>query len=85
MPERVDRIQFSGRVALYVAFFVWGWYFILLDFRTNDWENILLDLQLIEYDRQIAWVADALGTIFVLTALCWGACIVYLQYQKLSA
>jgi hypothetical protein len=184
VPERTDPILFWGRIALYVAFFVWGWYFILLDFRTGeigdsfmhrinlvfheaghvifmplgnfmmtlggslgqllmpiivmvaliwknrdsfgasiglwwvgqslmdlapyindardlqlmllgggtgadrpgilDWENILLDLRLIEHDRQIAWVADALGTIFVLTALCWGAYILYLQYQKSS-
>ncbi len=184
VPERTDPILFWGRVALYVAFFVWGWYFILLDFRTgeighsfmhrinlvfheaghvifmplgnfmmtlggslgqllmpiivmvaliwknrdsfgasiglwwvgqslmdlapyindardlqlmllgggtgadrpgiHDWENILLDLRLIEHDRQIAWVADALGTIFVLTALCWGAYILYLQYQRLT-
>lgn len=184
VPERTDPILFWGRVALYVVFFVWGWYFVLLDFRTNeighsfmhrinlvfheaghiifmpfgnfmmtlggslgqllmpivvmvaliwknrdsfgasialwwlgqsfmdiapyindardlqlmllgggtgqdrpgihDWENILLDLRLIEYDRQIAWVADALGTVLVLAALCWGAYILYLQYQKLS-
>ena len=36
VPERTDPILFWGRVALYVAFFVWGWYFILLDFRTNE-------------------------------------------------
>jgi hypothetical protein len=184
VPERTDPVLFWGRAALYIAFFVWGWYFILLDFRTaeighsfmhrinlvfheaghivfmpfgdfmmtgggslgqllmplivmvafiwqnrdsfaaslglwwfgqslmdlapyindardlqlmllgggtgqdrpgiHDWENILLDLRLIEYDRQIAWGADALGTVLVLTALCWGACILYLQYRKLS-
>ena len=183
VPERTDPVLFWGRVALYVAFFAWGWYFILLDFRTNeighsfmhrvnlvfheaghvifmpfgnflmtlggslgqllmpivalsaliwknrdsfgasiglwwlgqslmdlapyindardlqlmllgggtgadrpgihDWENILLDLRLIEYDRQIAWGVDAAGTIVVLAALCWGAYTLYLQYQKL--
>ena len=36
VDERTDSLQFWGRVAIYVAFFVWGWYFILLDFRTNE-------------------------------------------------
>lgn len=185
VPERTDPILFWGRVALFVAFAVWGWYFILLDFRTgdigrsfmhninlvfheaghmvfmpfgnfmmvlggtlgqllmpaivmvaflwknhdafgasialwwlgqglmdlapyindardlqlmllgggtgqdrpgiHDWENILLDLRLIEYDRQIAAGADALGTLVVLAALCWCAYILYLQYRKLPA
>jgi hypothetical protein len=31
-----DSLAFWGRVALYIAFFVWGWYFILLDLRTNE-------------------------------------------------
>lgn len=183
VPERTDPILFWGRVALFIAFFVWGWYFILLDFRTNeighsfmhrvnlvfheaghmifmpfgnfmmtlggslgqllmpvvvmvaliwknrdsfgasfglwwlgqslmdlapyindardlqmmllgggtgedrpgihDWENILLDLGLIEFDRRIAFGADALGTIFVLIALCLGAYVLYLQYRNL--
>jgi hypothetical protein len=183
VPERTDPILFWGRVAMYLGLFVWGWYFILLDFRTNeigdsfmhrinlvfheaghvlfmpfghfimvlggtlgqllmpvvvmvaliwknrdslggsfglwwlgqslmdcapyindardlklmllgggtgtdrpgihDWENILLDLQLIEHERQIAWAADALGTIVVLVALSWGACILLLQFGRL--
>jgi len=36
VPERTDPIQFWGRVAFYALIFVWGWYFILLDFRTNE-------------------------------------------------
>jgi hypothetical protein len=183
VPERTDPMLFWGRVALYAGLFVWGWYFILLDFRTNeigdsfmhrinlvfheaghivfmpfgsfmmalggtlgqllmpvvvmaaliwknrdslggsfglwwlgqslmdcapyindardlklmllgggtgadrpgmhDWENILLDLNLIEYERQIAWVADALGTIVVLAALTWGACVLFFQFGRL--
>lgn len=183
VEPRTDTILFWGRVALYVAFFVWGWYFILLDLRTgeignsfmhrvnlvfheaghivfmpfgsfmmtlggslgqlvmpvivmvaliiknrdnfggsiglwwlgqslmdlapyindardlklmllgggtgqdrpgiHDWENILLDLRLIEYDRQIAAGADALGTILMLVALFWGGYILYGQYRNL--
>jgi hypothetical protein len=183
VEPRTDTIQFWGRVALYVAFFVWGWYFILLDFRSggigqsfmhrvnlvfheaghvvfmpfgsfmmtlggslgqlimpaivmaaliiknrdnygasiglwwlgqsmmdlapyindardlklmllgggtgqdrpgmHDWENILLDLRLIEHDHQIAAGADALGTILVLMALFWGGCMLYFQHRNL--
>ena len=36
VEPRTDPVVFWGRVAIYVAFFVWGWYFILLDFRTNE-------------------------------------------------
>jgi hypothetical protein len=49
----------------------------------HDWENILLDLGLIEFDRKIAFGADALGTVLVLMALCWGAYVLYLQYRNL--
>jgi hypothetical protein len=183
VEPRTDTIVFWGRVALYAAFFVWGWYFILLDFRSNDigqsfmhrvnlvfheaghvifmpfgtfmmtlggslgqllmplivmltlivgnrdnfggalglwwagqsfkdlapyindardlklmllgggtgqdkpgihdWENLLLDLRLIERDHQIAAAVDALGTILVLAALCWGGYILYCQYRNL--
>lgn len=183
VEPRTDPIVFWGRVALYIAFFVWGWHFILLDFRSgeigesfmhrvnlvfheaghvifmpfgrfmtilggslgqllmplivgialmvtnrdnfggsiglwwlgqslmdlapyindaralkltllgggsgqdrpgmHDWENILLDLGLIQREHQIAWCADALGTIMVLTALFWGGYILYRQYRNL--
>jgi hypothetical protein len=36
VPERTDPILFWGRVAFYAGIFAWGWYFILLDFRTNE-------------------------------------------------
>jgi hypothetical protein len=183
VPERTDPIQFWGRVAFYVVIFVWGWYFILLDFRTNDigesfmhrvdlafheaghvvfiplgrfmtilggslgqllmplivlgvflwkqhdgfgaaaalwwtgqslmdlapyindardlvlplvgggtgadrpgmhdWQNILLDLHLIQHDHRIAWLADALGSLIVLTALAWGGYLLYRQHKNL--
>jgi hypothetical protein len=183
VPERTDPVLFWGRVALWAAFFAWGWYFILLDFRTNeigasflhrvnflfheaghiifmpfgtfmmtlggslnqllmpavimvallwknrdafgasfglwwvgqnlmdlapyindandlqlmltggvtgtdkpgihDWENILLDLGMIQHERSIAAAADALGSLIVLLALAWGAYILYLQHCRL--
>jgi hypothetical protein len=36
VPERVNPMEFWGRVGFYVILFAWGWYFILLDFRTNE-------------------------------------------------
>ena len=183
VPERTDPMQFWGRVAFYAVIFAWGWYFILLDFRTNeigesflhrvnlafheaghvafipfgrfmtilggslgqllmplivmgvflwrqrdafggavglwwtgqnfmdlapyindardlvlpligggtgadrpgmhDWQNILTDLRLIKHDHQIAWCADAIGELIVLTALAWGGYVLYRQFQKL--
>jgi hypothetical protein len=32
----VDAVAFWGRVAIYIVFFIWGWYFILLDFRGGE-------------------------------------------------
>jgi len=184
VDEHTDPIAFWGRVALYAAFFAWGWYFIFLDFRTNDigesfmhrvnlvfheaghmlfmpfgsfmgvlggtlgqlimplvvaaalviknrdnfggsiglwwfgqsmmdcapyindardlqlmllgggtgadrpgmhdWQNILLDLGLIEHERKIAWMADALGSLIVIVALIWGGYMLCLQYKRLK-
>ena len=184
VEPRTDPILFWGRVALYAAFVIWGWYFILLDFRSNDigdsfmhrvnlvfheaghvifmpfgnfmmilggtlgqllmpiivgaalvfrnhdnfggsiglwwlgqsfmdcapyiadaralqlmllgggtgedrpgmhdWENILLDLNLIQHDTRIAAGADALGTLLMLIAFAWGAYILLRQYHNLQ-
>ncbi len=185
VEPRTDPIHFWSRVAAYVAFFVWGWYFIALDFRDNeignsfmhrinlvfheaghvifmpfgrfmtvlggtlgqllmpiivasalviknhdnfggslglwwlgqslmdcapyigdardlqlmllgggtgadrpgvhDWENILLDLNLINYDTKIAAAAHALGTALVLIAFIWGGYILSQQYRNLES
>ena len=184
VDEHTDDIAFWGRVAIYVVFFVWGWYFIWLDFRGNeigesfmhrvnlvfheaghmifmlfgrfmqvlggtlgqlimplvvmgalvlknrdnfggsiglwwfgqslmdcapyindardlqlmllgggtgadrpgvhDWENILTTLGLLQHERSIAWMADALGSVTVMLALAWGGYILYLQYRNLQ-
>lgn len=184
VEPRPDPMVFWGRTGIYALFFVWGWYFILLDFRTNDighsfmhrvdlvfheaghiffipfgrfmtilggslgqlimpvivgaalivknrdtfggsialwwlgqslmdlapyigdaralqlqlvgggtgqdrpgvhdWENILLDLNLIDHDIRIAAGANVLGILIVLTALAWGAYILLQQYRNLN-
>src|SRR5689334_12520528 len=50
----------------------------------HDWENILLDLGLIKYERQIAWMADAIGSLLVFVALAWGGYILCKQYRNLN-
>lgn len=182
--DRVDPSVFYGRVAIYVAFVVWGIYFIALDFRTNaigesfmhrvnlvfheaghvifmpfghfmmvlggtlgqllmpvivgvtllirtrdafgasvalwwfaqsmmdcapyindardlklmllgggtgadrpgthDWENILLDLNLIQHERRIAAGVDKLGELLMLLAFAWGALVLWRQYRGLQ-
>ena len=184
VDEATDDLQLWGRVAIYVVFFIWGWYFIWLDFRGNeigesfmhrvnlvfheaghiifmvfgrfmhilggtlgqlimplvlmvalivknrdnfggsiglwwfgqslmdcapyindardlqlmllgggtgedrpgmhDWENLLTMLGLLQHERKIAWMADALGTLVVMLALAWGGYILYLQYRNLK-
>lgn len=51
----------------------------------HDWENLLLDLNLIHRDHQIAALVDRLGAIVLLAGLAWGAWILWLQYQRLKA
>ena len=36
VEDKTDPIYFWSRVAAYALFFAWGWYFILLDFRSNE-------------------------------------------------
>ncbi len=51
----------------------------------HDWENILLDLNLIHRDHQVAALADGLGSLILLTGLAWAAWILWLQYRQLKA
>lgn len=50
----------------------------------HDWENILLDLGMIEYDHQIATAFDILGTLLILLALLWAGYILYRQYKLID-
>ncbi len=47
----------------------------------HDWQNILWDTGLYDYEREIATGADLLGSFIMITAMCWGAYILYLQYK----
>ncbi len=47
---------------------------------SHDWNNILLDLGLVEQDHRIAHLVDFIGSTVVIIALCWGGFILYQQY-----
>lgn len=51
----------------------------------HDWENILLDLGLIQHERKIALAADRLGELMLLLGLAWGARILWMQYETLRS
>ena len=50
----------------------------------HDWENILLDLGLIEHERALAVTADRIGTLLLIAGLAWGAAVLYRQYGRLK-
>jgi hypothetical protein len=49
----------------------------------HDWENILLDLGLIQHERSIALIAERAGELLLLLGLAWGARVLWLQYRAL--
>ncbi len=50
----------------------------------HDWENILLDLGLIEHEHAVAVAADRLGAVLLLVGLAWGAAVLCRQYARLT-
>ena len=50
----------------------------------HDWENILLDLNLIEHERGLAIAADRLGEAIMILAFVWGGAVLHRQYASIS-
>ena len=50
----------------------------------HDWENILLDLNMIQHDTKIAACVHVLGALVMLLAFAWGAYILSRQYRNLE-
>jgi len=50
----------------------------------HDWENILLDLNLIQHDLQLGATAHVLGAAVMLVAFAWGGYILLQQYRNLE-
>jgi hypothetical protein len=50
----------------------------------HDWENILLDLGLIEHERTIALAVDRIGEALLLLALAWGARVLWAQHAVVT-
>jgi len=46
----------------------------------HDWEGILSRLGLMQYDHALARAAFSLGVLVMLTALCWGAYILWREH-----
>jgi len=51
----------------------------------HDWENILLDLNLIDHDLQIGAAAHVLGAAVMLVAFAWGGYVLLQQYRNLES
>lgn len=51
----------------------------------HDWENILLDLNLIAHERGIALGAERLGELLMILAFIWGALVLRRQLQSMRA
>lgn len=49
----------------------------------HDWEYLLTEADIIEYDTVIAKFAFATGSIIMLSALVWSAIILFKQYQRI--
>ena len=49
----------------------------------HDWENILLDLGLIEHERAIALAVERLGEGLLLVGLVWAALVLRSQFESL--
>jgi len=52
---------------------------------THDWANLLRPRGWLQYDQQIAGVADGIGSGMVLLALTWGAVMLFRYYRGESA
>lgn len=46
----------------------------------HDWEGILGRLGMMAYDHALARVAFSVGALIMVTALCWGGCVLWREY-----
>jgi len=51
----------------------------------HDWENVLGDLNLLQYDRALGALSYGFGRLLMLAAFAWGARLLVLQYRELKA
>ena len=50
----------------------------------HDWNNLLGELGLLDYDRTLAWLVDICGEFVVLAALGWGGSVLLRQHRMLA-
>lgn len=51
----------------------------------HDWENILLDLGLIQHERAIALGAERLGEVLMIASFIWGALVLIRQRRNMRS
>ena len=51
----------------------------------HDWENILGDLEWLDYDHMLAGIVDGMGIAFILLSFLWGALVLSFQYKNLAS
>jgi hypothetical protein len=51
----------------------------------HDWENVLIDLNLLRYDRTLGALSYDLGRLLMLAAFVWGGRLLVLQHRELQA
>jgi hypothetical protein len=51
----------------------------------HDWYNILSRLDLLRFDHTIAGSVRATGAFVILTAVIWGAVLIYRQSRKIAS
>lgn len=50
----------------------------------HDWEYILTELGLINYDHILADFSCKIGTLLMITSFVWGGYLLFKQYKNLS-
>jgi hypothetical protein len=50
----------------------------------HDWNNILGDLNMLERAREFAHVSETTGNVLILTALAWGAFLLWRQFRRVD-
>jgi hypothetical protein len=50
----------------------------------HDWNNILGDLNMLERAREFAHVSETTGNLLILTALAWGAFLLWRQFRRVD-
>ncbi len=51
----------------------------------HDWEFILREMGLLEYDHVLAKTAYSIGTLLMICTFVWGAFLLYKQFRNINS